>query len=90
MLQKVVPQSLNKLTEKLTELKFITFYVDIVGMCIPHFDTRGLLPPGDYPVTFFQLRDSPLVQNHIDGWDKDWRLNLVNKPTVRQQRSPLS
>lgn len=82
MLQKVVPQSLNKLTEKLTELKFITFYVNIVGMCIPHFDTRGLLPPGDYPVTFFQLRDSPLVHNHIDGWDKDWRLNLVNQAEI--------
>lgn len=46
------------------------------------FDERGLLPPGDYPMTFSQLRASPLVENGLAGWDRDWRLHLVDQAEV--------
>lgn len=51
-------------------------------MLIPEFDDRGLLPPGDYPVTFSELRRSPLVENKLEGWHRDWRLQLVNQVEV--------
>ncbi|MHA0044058.1 DUF6932 family protein [Deinococcus sp. PEB2-63] len=47
---------------------------------IPNFDQRGLLPAGDYHVTFDQIRHSHLVQG--DGssatWDTTWRRSLVD------------
>lgn len=51
-------------------------------MPIPEFDARGLLPPGDYPITFSELRLSPLVENELEGWHRDWRLQLVNQAEV--------
>ena len=45
------------------------------------FTTDGLLHPGDYQLTFDQLRTSPLVTGDKVGsshWDAGWRLRLVN------------
>lgn len=51
---------------------------------IPSFDQRGLLPPGDYHVTFNQIRASHLVSG--DGssptWDSAWRETLVDNCEV--------
>jgi hypothetical protein len=49
---------------------------------IPAFDSDGLLPPGDYEVSFEDLRNSVLVlgpgQRDGDGpWDIQWRAELV-------------
>jgi len=49
---------------------------------VPNFDDRGLLPPGDYLTTFSELRTSPLVENDREGWDRDWRLQLVNQAEI--------
>jgi len=45
------------------------------------FNDFGLLPPGDYPLTFEQLRQSILVRGPQDGapWDESWRSYLVNQ-----------
>lgn len=50
---------------------------------IPAFTTDGLLPPGDYEVTFEELRQSILVagpenQEQYRQWDTAWRTHLVN------------
>ena len=50
---------------------------------IPAFDDDGLLPPGDYEVTFGQLRQSSLVLGPGDpglypNWDRGWRQWLVD------------
>ncbi len=50
---------------------------------IPPFGTDGLLPPGDYAVTFEELRRSPLVLGPGDlgewpTWDAGWRAKLVD------------
>lgn len=52
------------------------------SMSLPDdFDGRGLLPPGDYPVTFEELRRSLLVHgpedNTIPNWDNEQRLWLT-------------
>ena len=47
---------------------------------IPNFDADGLLPPGDYEVSFQQLRRSVLVARPADRpgtWDSAWRERLV-------------
>jgi hypothetical protein len=47
---------------------------------IPNFDADGLLPPGDYEVTFDQLRQSVLVAGDTkrqNNWDATWRAQLV-------------
>ncbi|WP_290876410.1 hypothetical protein [Gracilimonas sp.] len=47
------------------------------------FTNNGLLPPGDYELTFRQLRKSILVSGpakpEIPNWDKSWRSWLVNQ-----------
>lgn len=47
---------------------------------IPSFDAHGLLPAGDYELTFAELRDSVLVRGSGDSstWDAAWRLTLVD------------
>lgn len=49
---------------------------------IPGFDDQGMLPVGDYEVTFDELRDSVLVQGPLDhrcpDWDASWRKWLVD------------
>lgn len=49
---------------------------------IPDFNSRGLLPPGDYEVTFKELRSSILVDGPDSGisasWDREWRLKLID------------
>ena len=49
---------------------------------IPDFTSDGLLPPGDYEVTFDELRESILVvgpsgTNASSTWDSPWRRHLV-------------
>src|ERR1700683_1994784 len=44
---------------------------------IPPFEPDGLLPPGDYEVSFDELRRSPLVLGPHDpaeypSWDRPW------------------
>jgi len=51
-------------------------------MAIPNFED-GVLPTGDYEVTFEELRHSVLVNGCGDlreqnGWDKNWRNKLVD------------
>jgi hypothetical protein len=60
-------------------------------MPIPAFEPDGLLPPGDYEVSFHQLRESILVAGPGDSalypnWDQAWRLRLVdNLETLTRQ-----
>lgn len=54
---------------------------------IPGFTADGLLPPGDYELTFDQLRSSSLVlgpgdpKDHLN-WDAPWREKLVGNLEV--------
>jgi hypothetical protein len=50
---------------------------------IPDFQKDGLLPPGDYEVSFAELRGSVLVAGPGDlkrypNWDAPWRESLVS------------
>ena len=50
---------------------------------IPSFTADGLLPSGDYEVSFDELRESILVRGPSDkrrypSWDVPWRSTLVN------------
>ena len=50
---------------------------------IPPFEADGLLPPGDYEVSFDELRQSVLVAGMAGAalsptWDSDWRAKLVD------------
>jgi len=49
---------------------------------IPDFNNQGLLPPGDYELTFDELRNSILVHGPSSGgssnWDRKWRLTLID------------
>lgn len=54
---------------------------------IPSFEINGLLPPGDYEVTFDELRQSVLVlgpgnPNEYPTWDAGWRAKLVDNLEV--------
>lgn len=50
---------------------------------IPPFQPDGLLPPGDYEVSFEEIRQSVLTDGPTVGtdertWDSDWRRRLVD------------
>lgn len=49
---------------------------------IPDFNSRGLLSPGDYEVTFDELKSSIMVHGPGSGgsanWDHEWRLKLID------------
>ena len=50
---------------------------------IPSFQPDGLLPPGDYEVSFNELRQSILTDGphgspDHDAWDTSWRNRLVD------------
>ena len=52
-------------------------------MSLPPFTSDGVLPPGDYPMTLEELRNSPLVLGFDDphlcpDWDAAWRETLVD------------
>jgi len=50
-------------------------------MPLPPFNQDGLLPQGDYILTFDELRTSMLVKPSLataGQWDEQWRLTLVN------------
>lgn len=52
---------------------------------IPDFDSDGLLPPGDYEVSFDDLRRSVLVAGSRipkGEWDAAWRAQLVDNLEV--------
>lgn len=52
---------------------------------LPPFDAHGLLPPGDYALTFDQLRSSALVVGptpSVPNWDASWRSRLVDNLEV--------
>ena len=52
---------------------------------IPDFDEDGLLPTGDYAVSFRELRQSILVAgpaDRQDSWDANWRGNLLENLEV--------
>lgn len=54
---------------------------------IPPFNSSGLLPPGDYEVSFAELRDSVLVRgppstSAPSTWDATWRARLVDNLEV--------
>lgn len=55
-------------------------------MSLPPFTGDGLLPNGDFPMTFAELRASYLVTGAglLMGasWDKDWRAHLVDNLEV--------
>ncbi|HEX9936333.1 MAG TPA: hypothetical protein VGB15_04400 [Longimicrobium sp.] len=49
------------------------------------FDVRGLLPPGEYEVTFAQLRESLLVRGprtEVPHWDAGWRRHLTEQAEI--------
>jgi len=49
------------------------------------FDERGLLPPGDYEVTFAELRTSLLVRGPrtpVPHWNAEWRWYLTERAEV--------
>jgi len=54
------------------------------------FTNKGLLPPGDYELTFKQLRKSILVsgpeQPTIPNWDESWRAWLVDQAEILVQQ----
>jgi hypothetical protein len=52
-------------------------------MSLPPFNSDGVLPVGDYPLTLAELRCSELVLGYEDpknnpNWDAVWRENLVD------------
>ena len=52
---------------------------------LPPFTAEGLLPPGDYPLTFDGLRQSRLITGEgstSDNWDRSWRGKLVDNLQV--------
>lgn len=58
---------------------------------IPNFEPDGLLPKGDYEVTFEELRKSVLVvgpenPNQYQNWDRVWRENLVANLEILTQQ----
>src|SRR5687767_11749379 len=62
---------------------FTVYCVSEAGMeiaTLPAFTADGVLPPGDYPLTLAELRQSFLVKEFADNplWDYRWRLGLVD------------
>ena len=55
---------------------------------LPEFTPDGVLPPGDYPLTFDELSQSYLVDGPAgrDSWDRDWRRYLVQNLRVLVQQ----
>jgi hypothetical protein len=58
---------------------------------IPPFQPDGLLPPGDYEVSFEELRSSVLVGGSSGSpdqgtWDRDWRRQLVDNLELLTQQ----
>lgn len=51
------------------------------GLPLPQFTEEGILPIGDYILTFEELRSSALVLGPVDHsphWDTEWRRTLVD------------
>ena len=51
-----------------------------MALPLPQFTAGGVLPPGDYSLTFEELRVSMLVTGPADcpNWDSAWRAKLVD------------
>ncbi len=60
---------------------------------LPPFNSRGLLPEGDYPIKLATLRESFLVRGRnasngaacAENWDEDWRATLVDNLGILAQ-----
>ena len=57
---------------------------------IPSFEPDGLLPAGDYEVSFDELRGSVLAlgpnsAKESSSWDTAWRLRLIDHLVLTQQ-----
>lgn len=58
---------------------------------LPLFNSEGMLPPGDYEISFSELRQSSLVRGptgsgNYPAWDSAWRAKLVDSlATLTQQ-----
>jgi hypothetical protein len=55
---------------------------------LPPFDDFGLLPPGDYPLTLDELKQSMLVHGPADPhepWDAEWCAYLVENLSMLVQ-----
>lgn len=69
------------------------FFMDVNKnmQIIPHFTQDGMLPPGDFEVSFEELRQSVLVHGptntpNLSTWDMVWRAQLVqNLETLTHQ-----
>jgi hypothetical protein len=46
---------------------------------LPAFNQHGVLPSGDYPMTFSELRKSTLIHHQAPNWDTGWRLHLLEQ-----------
>ena len=60
---------------------FVKCVLYVKCMILPPFDEFGLLPPGDYPLTLAELRQSSLVvpsEGSSKDWDAIWRARLVD------------
>jgi hypothetical protein len=54
---------------------------------LPGFTADGLLPPGDYPLTLRELRESLLVRGSgSPNWDAAWRAHLVSNLEILVQQ----
>ena len=52
---------------------------------LPGFTEDGMLPPGEYELTFDEVRESVLVTGPGEGyesWDASWRLKLVEQAEI--------
>ena len=57
----------------------------VLAMFLPPFTPQGALPPGDYALTFEELRSCHLVTGQGSGspaWDSAWRGQLVDNLEV--------
>jgi len=60
---------------------------------LPDFTDEGLLPPGEYDVTFEELRTSVLVEGPApdsvwrENWDAEWRTKTTRnrEPSLRSE-----
>lgn len=59
-------------------------------MPLPAFNDHNVLPPGDYQLTFRELKESVLVHGpgtpELEHWDVEWRLFLVERAEVLVQQ----
>src|SRR6516165_5241828 len=75
------------LTYKSSKANMSWYWRERKIMNVPAFQPNGLLPRGDYEVTFDELRRSVLVNgppetSQTSAWDSSWRLRLVDNREI--------